>query len=171
MIISILALPPAPTSSSCSSLGLFCFVMELFLTHIPAFTFSLHFLHSQNFEYMHITFLHISVVICSTTHHPHKRTVFCTDAFSSTYTWKAVSCCPLFGLLCPHSIGHTRVVDTRYLLPLHSSLSVCPLHMCISKISSPSPAGGRSAGGHQHSGMSMSLPFLPTFAAGHRYMS
>lgn len=57
MIITTLAPLPAPASSSCSSLGLFCFVTELCLGHVPAFMLSLYFLHSQTFGYVHITFL------------------------------------------------------------------------------------------------------------------
>lgn len=53
-----LALLPAPVYSPVHLWGgLIFFVAERFLTHVPAFMFSLHFLHSQKLGCMHITFL------------------------------------------------------------------------------------------------------------------
>lgn len=73
--------------------------------------------------------LHISDIICSITHHTHTWTVFCTDAFSSAYTWKALSCCPLFGLLCLHSLRHTR--RSHNVSPSFTLIFVCPFRACL----------------------------------------
>lgn len=134
-----------PPVLTCPSLELgFFLVAELFLTHVPAFMFLLHFLHSQNLRCIHIPFLvctcTFSDIILSTALHMLMRTVFCTDASSTAYPSFLLPI--IWAFVSVHPWARTYSGHTRYPCPLRPTLSL-PLeparHMHISEVSSTFP--------------------------------